>query len=131
MKPAQLIVFDGTCILCNRFIQFILKKDKNAHFYFSSYQGLPADIDQHGLEVAKEESISYQRHGKWHQRSSAVLFIYQDLFGKLHYTQLAWLMPRFLRDFLYDIIALNRYKWFGKKDSCMMPDPIFKTRFIG
>ena len=131
MKPAQLIVYDGTCILCNRFIQFVLKKDKNAHFYFSTYQGLPADIDQHGLEVAKEESISYQRHGKWHQRSSAVLFIYHDLFGKLHYTQLAWLMPRFLRDFLYDIIALNRYKWFGKKDSCMMPDPLFKRRFIG
>ena len=131
MKPAQLIVYDGTCILCNRFIQFVLKKDKNADFYFSTYQGLPADIDQHGLEVAKEESISYQRHGKWHQRSSAVLFIYHDLFGKLHYTQLAWLLPRFLRDLLYDIIALNRYKWFGKKDSCMMPDPIFKTRFIG
>lgn len=131
MKPAQLIVFDGTCILCNRFIQFVLKKDKNAHFYFSSYQGLPAEIDQRGLKIAKEDSISYLRHTKWHQRSAAVLFIYQDLFGKLHYTQLAWLLPRFLRDLLYDIIALNRYKWFGKKDSCMMPDPLFKTRFIG
>lgn len=131
MKPAQLIVFDGTCILCNRFIQFILKKDKNAHFYFSTYQGLPAEIDQQGLKIAKEESISYLRLGKWHQRSAAVLFIYQDLFGKLHYMQLAWLVPRFIRDFLYDIIAQNRHKWFGKQESCLLPDPAFKARFIG
>ena len=131
MKPAQLIVYDGTCILCNRLIQYILKKDKYGRFYFSSYQGLPAEIDQRGLKIAKEDSISYQRNGKWHQRSAAFLFIYQDLFGKLHYTQLAWLLPRFLRDFLYDIIAQNRYKWFGKQESCLLPDPAFKARFIG
>lgn len=131
MKPERLLVYDGQCLLCNRFIQFILKRDKNAHFYFSTYRGLPTDIDQRGLKVAKENSISYQRHGKWHQRSSAVLLIYQDLFGKLHYSQLAWLAPRFVRDFLYDIVAKNRYKWFGKKESCMLPDPAFKARFIG
>jgi predicted DCC family thiol-disulfide oxidoreductase YuxK len=45
--------------------------------------------------------------------------------------QLAWLVPRFIRDFLYDIIAQNRHKWFGKQESCLLPDPAFKARFIG
>lgn len=131
MSTQKLIVYDGQCLLCNRFIQFVLKKDTRAHFIFSSYQGLPSHIEQKGLKVAKGESILYRRFGVWHQKSTAVLWIYRDLFGALHYSQLAWIVPRFLRDVFYEFIARNRYKWFGKNDSCIMPSPTFKKRFIG
>ena len=126
-----LIVFDGHCLLCNRFIQKMLKNDTSAKFTFSTLQGLPSSIDQGTLQTNIQDSISYLRNGVWFQKSTAVLLIYKDLYGAFHWTQIAWLYPTFLRDLCYAYIAKNRYKWFGKRTSCYLPSPDERTRFIG
>jgi predicted DCC family thiol-disulfide oxidoreductase YuxK len=125
-----LIVFDGHCMLCNRFIQKMLKNDHSAKFTFSTLQGLPSSIDQGTLQTSIQDSISYLRNGVWFQKSTAVLLIYKDLYGTFHWTQFAWLCPKFLRDLSYAYIAKNRYKWYSKKDSCMVPSPELESKFL-
>ena len=131
IMPRHLLVFDGYCMLCNRFVHCILQKDRTKIFTFSTLQGLPVSIDQSGLQSIIKDSISYLRNDTWFQKSTAVLYIYQDLFGRFHWSQIAWLCPKFLRDPIYDLIAKHRYKWFGKNESCYLPLPEDSTRFIG
>lgn len=131
IMPRHLLVFDGYCMLCNRFVHCILQKDRTKIFTFSTLQGLPVSIDQSGLQSNIKDSISYLRNDTWFQKSTAVLYIYQDLFGRFHWSQIAWLCPKFLRDPIYDLIAKHRYKWFGKNESCYLPLPEDSTRFIG
>ena len=131
IMPRHLLVFDGYCMLCNRFVHCILQKDRTKIFTFSTLQGLPVFIDQSGLQSNIKDSISYLRNDTWFQKSTAVLYIYQDLFGRFHWSQIAWLCPKFLRDPIYDLIAKYRYKWFGKNESCYLPLPEDSTRFIG
>jgi predicted DCC family thiol-disulfide oxidoreductase YuxK len=127
----HVVVYDGVCMLCNRLIQHLLAKDKRQVLTFSSFQGLPDVISKNGLQFPLEESISYYRKGRWWQQSSAILLIYKDVFGSWHWSQLAWIFPRFLRDFIYRIIAKNRYRWFGKHAHCVLPTPAQQDRFIG
>lgn len=130
-QHSHLVVYDGICMLCNRFIQHLLTKDKRQILTFSTFQGLPAGISKNGLQFPLEESVSYYRNERWWQQSSAVLLIYKDVFGSWHWSQLAWVFPRFMRDFFYRSIAKKRYRWFGKHDHCVLPNPAQRDRFIG
>ena len=127
----HVVVYDGVCMLCNRMVQYLLRNDQQQLLTFSTFQGLPDVISKNGLEFPLEESISYYRKGIWWQQSSAVLLIYKDVFGSWHWSQLAWVFPRFLRDFVYRIVAKNRYRWFGKHAQCVLPTPAQQDRFIG
>ena len=127
----HVVVYDGVCMLCNRMVQYLLRNDQQQLLTFSTFQGLPDVISKNGLEFPLEESISYYRKGIWWQQSSAVLLIYKDVFGSWHWSQLAWVFPRFLRDFIYRIVAKNRYRWFGKHAQCVLPTPAQQDRFIG
>ena len=127
----HVVVYDGVCMLCNRMVQYILRNDQQQLLTFSTFQGLPDVISKNGLQFPLEESISYYRKGRWWQQSSAILLIYKDVFGSWHWSQLAWIFPRFLRDFIYRIIAKNRYRWFGKHAHCVLPTPAQQERFIG
>ncbi len=127
----HVVVYDGVCMLCNRMVQYLLRNDQQQLLTFSTFQGLPDVISKNGLEFPLEESISYYRKGMWWQQSSAILMIYKDVFGSWHWSQLAWVFPRFLRDFIYRIVAKNRYRWFGKHAQCVLPTPAQQDRFIG
>ena len=127
----HVVVYDGVCMLCNRMVQYLLRNDQQQLLTFSTFQGLPDVISKNGLQFPLEESISYYRKGMWWQQSSAVLMIYKDVFGSWHWSQLAWVFPRFLRDFIYRIVAKNRYRWFGKHAQCVLPTPAQQDRFIG
>jgi len=126
-----LIVFYGHCMLCNHFIQKMLQNDKSAKFTFSTLQGLPSTIDQSTLQTSIQDSISYFRNGTWFQKSTAVLLIHKDLYGAFHWTQLAWFCPKLLRDSSYVFVAKHRYKWFGKRANCYLPNSEERARFIG
>lgn len=131
MQPDKLIVFDSECILCSRFIRKILTRDQKGIFYFSTFQGLPSNMDKQAIEYQFKDSISYYRDGQWQQKSNAVLCIFRDLHSRLHWSQILWIVPKFLRDYFYDLVAKNRYKWFGKSNTCIVPTLAQQKQFIG
>lgn len=127
----NIILFDGICNFCDSSVQFIIKRDKRALYKFASIQ---SDRGQEILRKhhvpAEMDSIILVRNDKCYYKSSAALRICKNLKGvwKLFYCFL--IVPKPLRDYLYEIIARNRYKWFGKKDSCTLPSPEIRKRFL-
>lgn len=126
-----LILFDGDCNLCNGSVQFVLKRDAKATFQFASLQSeagrgalaLVASLDQ-------PDSIMLIRAGKLHIKSSAALGIARGLRWPWPLLSVFWLVPSRLRDFVYDWIARNRIRWFGKPEHCWLPQPEFLGRFL-
>ena len=130
--PFSLILFDGYCNLCSGTVQFILKHDRKAKFRFASLQSeygksllqkhqLPTD--SFGTFVLVEEDIVFTK-------STAALRIVKSLTGMWPLLYVAIIIPRFLRDAIYNLVARNRYKWFGRRDSCWLPKNEWKERFM-
>jgi len=128
-----IILFDGVCNFCNGWVNFILNVDKNGLFKFAALQS------EAGLRIQKEagttieglDTVYLVEGDNVYSKSTATLKILRHL-GGIWYFPFVFLLicPRFLRDWVYDLIARNRYKWFGKKDSCPLPGADFKDRFI-
>lgn len=129
---SPVIFFDGVCNLCHASINFIIKRDKNSLFKFASLQSeyagevLPETLTQNN----RLTSLVLVQGGKLLIKSSAALTIARHLSGLWPVLYVFILVPSFIRHFVYDIIARNRYRWFGKKDVCMIPTPELKERFI-
>jgi predicted DCC family thiol-disulfide oxidoreductase YuxK len=127
------ILFDGVCNFCNAGINFIIKQDKKKVFRFAALQSEAGQqlLRNHQLPTEGFESFVLLENGKAYQKSAAGLRVYGKLPWYWKWTQLAWIAPKFIRDAVYDFIARNRYKWFGKKDACMVPSPEIRSRFLG
>ena len=131
----HLIFFDGVCSLCNSSIDFILKRDKKNIFLFTSLQSEEAKevIISHNYPEEKIKGLSnivYLRKGKIEVKSKAILYILWDLSGFFKPTILGLIIPTFMRDWLYDIVSKNRYKWFGKRETCRIPNSQEKEKFL-
>ncbi|MEQ8903927.1 DCC1-like thiol-disulfide oxidoreductase family protein [Ekhidna sp.] len=127
-----IILFDGVCNLCNSSVQFIIERDKKELFLFASLQSRYAKEnlpDEFSDETALQ-SIILKEGDEIKSKSSAVLTITKSLSGLWPLFYVLIVIPKFVRDWVYDIIAKNRYQWFGKKDQCMIPSPELKNRFI-
>ncbi len=128
----RVILFDGVCNFCDASVQFIIKRDPAAHFLFTSLQS------EKGLELTKKyaipedvDSLVLIENGKAFTKSSAALRIAKKMDGLWHLFFVFILVPRKIRDGVYDYVANNRYKWFGKKeDACTLPSPEQRKRFI-
>ena len=130
--PSHLLLFDGVCNLCNGTVNFLIQKDKRELFTFASLQSDAGQalLARFGLPQHEFHSFIYIKGNKWYQRSGAVLRVLRDLGGIWKLAAVLLLVPAPARDFLYKIIARNRYRWFGKKDECMIPTPELKKRFL-
>lgn len=130
--PSRLIVFDGVCVLCNRFTQYVINRDPRGQFFFTSYQNLQDNAANFQLTLPEnlDKSIAYYRKSSCYQGSTAILMIYKDLYSWFHWSQLGWLVPRFLRDFFYFRVAAKRYQWFGQLSACPIPTKDLKDRFL-
>lgn len=128
MRTHPIVLFDGVCNLCNGAVQFIIARDKHQGFRFASLQS--AFGQQYQQQVGEVDSILLVEEGQVYQKSTAALRIARKLNGLWPILFVFIIIPPFLRDFIYDIIARNRYRWFGKKESCWLPTPDLKTRFI-
>lgn len=130
-KPG-IVLFDGVCNLCNHLVIFIIQRDPNARFRFAALQSKEGQklLKETKLLPANANSVVYIRDGKYLFRSSAILYILLDLGGvwKLFYAFI--ILPPFIRNFVYMIIARTRYKIFGKRDFCMVPADDIKNRFL-
>ena len=128
-KP--IIFFDGVCNLCNSSVQFVIKKDKENKFRFASLQSEAGQeiLQQFNLSQNDFNSFILLEDGKLYTRSTAALRVLSQLKGWKWSRVFNW-VPRFLRDGVYNVIARNRYKWFGKRDSCMLPTENLVSRFL-
>ena len=126
------ILFDGICNLCNASVRFIIKHDKNQIFRFSPLQSEYSKVktDERNLQSSHPESIILIEGEKTYTLSTAVLRIARRMDGIWPAFFVLVIIPRPVRDFFYKVIARNRYRWFGKRNQCMVPEPGYKSRFI-
>lgn len=126
-----LVLFDGYCNLCNSAVQFILKRDRKDQFYFAGLSWRAGkEIIERFPKFKDADSILVFENGKVFDQSSAALRIARGLGGWWLLAMVFWIIPKFLRDAIYSFIARNRYRWFGKKDNCMIPDENVKKKFV-
>ncbi|UJH91622.1 thiol-disulfide oxidoreductase DCC family protein [Antarcticibacterium sp. 1MA-6-2] len=130
----KIILFDGVCNLCNNFVNFIIERDKKDVFRFASLQSETGRklTSERGIEVeeAMNSVILIEPGVAYYQKSAAVLEISKHLSGGYSSLRFFSFLPESFRDSIYDIVAKNRYKWFGKKDACMIPTPELKAKFL-
>lgn len=130
-QPEAVILFDGVCNLCSRSVQFIINRDPAAYFKFASLQSGFGQQKLQQLELDQQvfHSIILINGDSVYQRSDAALEIAKKLSGAWPLFYGFKILPRFLRDAVYNLISRNRYKLFGKKDACWIPTPELKSRF--
>ena len=132
-KNKKIILFDGICNLCNDTVLRIIKYDKKNSFIFTSLQSKIGQniLNKINIDTLKIDSIVlYNPAISYDIKSTAALKIMQDFGGFWKLTNVFWIVPEGIRNFVYDFIAKNRYKWFGKKESCMIPSPELKAKFL-
>lgn len=127
-----LIIFDGVCALCSGFVHFVLRHDPQGRFRFASAQSaLGAALYRHyGLNTESWESNLLIAEGKLFLRSEAAIEIISRFSGLWQLLRVMRIIPRAWRDRLYDMIAMNRYRWFGQHAYCAVPDPALADRFL-
>ena len=132
-KDKKVILFDGVCNLCDSAVQIIIKHDKKDIFRFVALQSdLGQKIIKHlGIDTQKTDSIIlYQPGFAYYYKSEAVLEISKDLNGIFYLGTLFSIFPTSFNNYVYDYIAKNRYKWYGKKETCLIPTKELQAKFL-
>lgn len=133
IEGKKIILFDGVCNLCNNAVNFIIKRDKNDIFRYASLQSeIGKELAlEFGIDTSKLDTILLiEPSVACYHKSTAALHIAKQLSGGYPLLSVFLIFPKILRDRIYDIIAKNRYKWFGKRDNCVIPTPELKALFI-
>jgi len=129
----SILVFDGVCVLCSRSVQFVLRHDREKRFRFAITQSPTGArlMTEHGLDAAKPASVLLIDGNRAHTESAAMIRVLRT-FGR-RWPLVAgalWLIPGPLRDAAYHAVARRRYRWFGQRESCFLPDPVDAGRFL-
>jgi len=126
-----IILFDGECNFCEKSVQFIIKRDPNGYFKFASLQSEIGKKLRKKYNVPEHiDSLLLIEQDKWYDKSSAALRICKNLKGFYKISFVFLIIPKPIRDFFYDILAKNRYKWFGKTNHCVIPSQKIRNRFL-
>lgn len=131
-KTNPILLFDGVCNLCNGAVQFVIKYDSKNTLRFAALQSETGQQILEHFNLPKEDifSVILVENEKVYVRSSAALRMYKNMGGIMSLMYFFIIVPRPIRDVVYNFIAKNRYKWFGEKESCMIPTPELKARFV-
>lgn len=126
------ILFDGECNLCNRAVDFIMRHDKRAVFKFASLQsGIGKRLIEDCPDISPAgDTVVLVVNGKCWERSDAAIKIAAALPAPYSWLTLFRLIPKFFRDGVYNLVARNRLRWFGKRDSCRLPTATEQQRFL-
>jgi predicted DCC family thiol-disulfide oxidoreductase YuxK len=132
MNKSSIILFDGICNLCNGAVQFIIRHDPDEKFQFASLQSESGQqlLKQYNLPSENYNSFLLLQDNKVFNKSTGALKVARQIKGAWKLLYIFIIVPKFIRDAVYTWIAQNRYKWFGKKDDCMIPTPQLKARFL-
>jgi predicted DCC family thiol-disulfide oxidoreductase YuxK len=129
-KP--IVLFDGVCNLCNGTIQYIIKRDKRDQFFFASLQGSTGQqlLKKYQLPQTSFNSFVLIEGDRAYTKSTGALKVLKKLGGIWNLLYAFIIVPLFIRDAVYNWISKNRYRWFGKREYCMIPTPELKARFL-
>ena len=132
MFQHSIILFDGVCNLCNGAVLFVIRHDKKNQFVFASLQSEEGKkiLADYNLDKNEMNSFILVENGKAYERSSAALNVIKKLNGLWSFLYGFIIVPKFIRDGIYNIIAKKRYQWFGRKDECMIPSPELRAKFL-
>ena len=127
-----ILLFDGVCNLCNGVVQWVIERDPEGQFRFAALQSDAGQrlLEQHGLPTEAFDSFVMVDGDTYYTKSTAALRIARKLGLPYAILYPAIVVPKFVRDRVYDWVAANRYDWFGKRESCMMPTPEREARFL-
>lgn len=126
------LIFDGVCNLCNFFVDFVMRRDRRQQFLFTANQHKAGQelLRTHGYDVEDVSTVFLYQNGKMYERSEAALRVARMLGFPWSLAWVGMILPRFLRDGIYKWIASNRYRWFGQKETCRLPTPAERARFL-
>jgi predicted DCC family thiol-disulfide oxidoreductase YuxK len=127
-----ILLFDGECNLCNHSVQFVIPRDPKDYYRFAALQSEAGKklLEQYQLPSTEMGTVILIQNGKLYTKSTAALKLVRHLNRLWPLLYLLVVIPSFLRDPIYDWVARNRYKWFGRREFCMMPTPEMKRRFL-
>lgn len=132
MNNNPVILFDGVCNLCNGSVQFVIKHDKAGLFTFASLQSEAGQklLNEYQIPGTDLSSFILIQDEKAYTKSTAALLVVKQLKGVVKYLYIFRVIPTFIRDGVYNFVARNRYRWFGRNESCMIPSPELRARFL-
>lgn len=129
----MIILFDGVCNFCNATINFLIDRDKKGVFKFAALQSEAGKtvLAKHNIvSLTDFDSVMLEKDGKLYQKSDAALEIARQMDGLWKILYVFRIVPKFIRDFFYDLVAKNRYRFMGKRDACRIPTPELRARFL-
>jgi predicted DCC family thiol-disulfide oxidoreductase YuxK len=129
---SDIVIFDGICNLCAQSVQFILRHEAKPETLFAPLQSAPGIrlLREFNFNPDEAKSFVLISGGVAYVKSAAAIRVVRKFRGAWKLLAAAWIIPRTLRDYLYDIVARNRYRWFGQFDACMLPSPALADRFL-
>ena len=132
INQKQIILFDGVCNFCNFWVNFVIKRDKIDLFRFAAFQTPKGKelFEKYNLDFSSLDTVVLITEDKIFTKSTAVLMICKNLPGLVKIIYSIWIIPRFIRDYVYDLIAKNRYLIFGKRETCRVPTEDEKKKFL-
>jgi predicted DCC family thiol-disulfide oxidoreductase YuxK len=131
MDAPPIAFFDGVCNLCNRSVDFLIRHDRRGVLRFAPLQGTTfAEVARGHPELAGTDSFVLAEGGRLHVRSTAALRAAMAMGGAWRLCAAFLLVPRPLRDRVYDFVARRRYRWFGRRETCRLPTPDLRVRFL-
>jgi predicted DCC family thiol-disulfide oxidoreductase YuxK len=133
LEPSPVILFDGYCNLCSESVDFVIERDPRAHFLLAALQSDAGKqlLRRHGRSIVGPDTVILIERGRLYEKSTAALRIARRLRGAWPLLYAFILVPRFLRDAVYDGIARNRTRWFGRRETCRLATPDVAARFLG
>ncbi len=131
-KDKNIVLFDGVCNLCNGAVNFLIDRDKDNKLHFASLQSEvgQAILKEYQMDMANFDTFIFLKKGTLFMRSGGALEVVRILGGAWAWLSVFKIVPTFLRDGIYTLISKNRYKIFGKQESCRMPTPELKAKFL-
>lgn len=131
-SPGPIVLFDAECVLCSANAQFILTRDRAARFRLASMQSAIGQslYRRHGMDPEDPVSLLVVEGDRIRQDSDAVISIYETLGYPWRLARILRIVPAWLRDRIYRFIARNRYRWFGRRDSCWMAPDRYRDRIL-
>ncbi|MFT7612690.1 MAG: putative DCC family thiol-disulfide oxidoreductase YuxK [Parvicellaceae bacterium] len=132
LDNSPILLYDGVCNLCNRSVQRVIKYERQPNIKFAALQSdfgheLLKSYDKNPLDL---NSLVLVQNGKVYQKSRAVFKVAAQMKLPFPFIYFFWLIPFFIRDWMYTLVANRRYRWYGKQDECWIPTDELKSRFI-